>query len=245
MRLLSIDIETAPASVWTFSLYRPIIGIEQIISPPRIICFSYQWEGQKKVGFSSEFHDGREAMLKLLHELLEEADAILTYNGKKFDQPWITGELITAGFPPPSPFKHIDLYQVVKSKMRLISNKLDYVSLTLLGDRKVSHSGFTLWKGCLEGDAKSWAIMKKYSIQDTRLMLPLYEKLKGWITGHPNRALIDGKMDGCVNCGSQSMQRRGYAVTAAGRYHRYCCTECGRWMRGKSLVSTSEFRPTV
>lgn len=242
MRLLDIDIETAPALVYTFSLFKPMIGMEQIVEHPRIICFSAKWHGSKKVMFYSEHHDGRKEMLDQLHALLDEADAIVTYNGKRFDQPWITGELLLEGYWPPSPFARIDLYQVMRSTTRFISGKLDYAVQRLLGQRKVAHQGFSLWKDCLAGDDKAWATMKKYAVQDTALLEPLYDVLRPWIKNHPNVALHNGVEAGCTNCGSDDFQRRGFKATGAQLYQQYRCNKCGHWFRGKSAVGSTEMR---
>lgn len=245
MKILAIDIETAPAIVYTFSLFKPFIGIDQIIEPSRIICFSAQWTGTKKTMFKSEYHHSREEMMQALWDLLDQADAVLTYNGNRFDVPWISGELITEGFTPPSPYKKIDLYQVVRSNMRSLSNKLDYISQRLLGDRKTPHTGFRLWKECLEGDAKAWALMKKYSIQDTKLMLPLYEKLKPWIKGHPHAGLHNGKVFSCPNCGSTKVQRRGTSVTGVSKFQRFQCQDCGAWSRDTAREEGVATRPAT
>lgn len=247
MRTVALDIETAPAVVFAFSGFKVNIGLDQIIEDPRMMGISWQWEGEKKVHWMSEYHDTREDMLAKVHEILDEADVVIHYNGKRFDTPWILGELLVEGYPPPSPFAQIDLFQQLKSKARFFSGKLDYAARRLLDDSKVSHTGFKLWRDCLIGDdaekAKAWALMKRYGIKDTALLFPLYNKIKGWITaGHPNRALIDGVDFGCPVCASTSVQRRGYAYTGISKFQRYQCTDCGKWFRDGTRVGTTAGR---
>lgn len=240
-RILAFDLETAPSLVYTFSLFKPIIGHEQIVEPARIICFSAQWVGEKKTIFMSEHHDGYETMLKGLYDLLEEADIVLTFNGATFDGPWSTGEFMAQGWTPPSPFKHIDLYQHVKRLTRFPSKKLDYVSYRILGEKKVKHEGFTLWRDCLAGDDKAWNRMKRYAIQDTKLLVKLFNEIRGWIKV-PHPVAHDGVS--CHNCGGKNLQRRGYATTLTGVYQRFQCQnpKCGKWMRGTARSTVSEFR---
>lgn len=240
MRILALDIETSPALVRTFSLFRPVIGHGQIVESSRMICFSAQWEGGK-VQFFSEFHHSRQEMLQAIHDLLDEADVVITYNGKKFDIPWIHGELISEGFLPPSPVKHVDLYQVIRSNARFLSNKLDYVASRLLDEKKVAHSGFQLWIDCLDGDPKAWNLMRRYAKKDTALLLPLYYKLRPWVKGHPSRPLHDDG-DGCPKCGSDNYQRRGYATTSVSKFQRYQCKNCGSWFRGSTRVGAVSSR---
>lgn len=245
-RIVALDIETAPAVAFTFTGFKANIGIEQIIEDPRMIAFSYQWEGEKRVGFYSEYHNGRKEMLDAIHAILDEADVVVHYNGKSFDIPWITGELMVEGYAPPAPYQQIDLYQTLKGKTRFFSRKLDYASQRLLDDRKVSHSGFRLWRDCLIGNdeeqRKAWALMKRYAIKDTALLFPLYERTKAWITtGHPNRALLDGSATGCPVCGSENAQKRGFSYTGVSKFQRYQC-ECGKWYRGGQRIATTEAR---
>ena len=179
-KMLFIDIETAPALAYTFSLFKPYIQHTMVKENPYIMCFSAKWLGDpdKKCMFYSIQDDGEEAMFQALWDLLDEADVIVTYNGIRFDLPWIDGELIARGFQPPSPSQRIDLYREYKAHSRWISTKLDYVSQRLLEDHKVEHEGWGLWLKCMAGDAAAWRKMKKYSIKDTNLMPRIYEIIK-------------------------------------------------------------------
>jgi uncharacterized protein YprB with RNaseH-like and TPR domain len=247
-KMLFFDIETAPAEVYVFQLWKPIIGMDQIIKPSRIIAWSAQWFDKSSVMFASEYHDGQDEMLKQLHALIDEADIIVTYNGKRFDEPWVQGEFIKAELPKTSPVNHLDLYQIAKSNMRNLSGKLDYLSLILLDERKVSHPGFKLWRDCIgpDGDAKdkAWRLMKKYAIQDTKLLKPLYERLLPYIKNHPNVALYTGEQFACPACGGTHLQKRGYHYTGASKFKRYQCmnTKCGKWSHDSRRVATTELR---
>src|SRR5947207_2672032 len=114
MRILALDIETKPATVYTWSLYQPIIGIEQIIDPGGLLCFSSKWVGDRKITFRSEWYDqltstaGRQGMAEKLWDQLDEADAVLHWNGESFDVPHVQREFMELGLKPPSPFKQID-----------------------------------------------------------------------------------------------------------------------------------------
>lgn len=239
MKLLALDIETSGAVVRTFSLFKPMISHEAIIEHPRIICWSAQWYGTTKTLYASEYEQGRKKMLEELHELILEADAIITYNGQGFDIPWIEGEFIVEGMAPTPPVTHIDLYRTIKQRTRFISGKLDYAVNRLLGDRKIPHAGITLWNGCAAGDPKAWATMKKYSKHDTALLLPLYDVLRPWIKQHPSAAVIDGKPDACVACGSDSLRIKGRYYTKTGNYPRYQCRDCGKWQRARQGQTTA------
>lgn len=245
-KILYLDIETLPATLVAFSLFKPVFNMDNIIEHPRMGGFSYMWHGWKKARWESEFHSkgGRKGMLAKIHELLNEADIVVHYNGQSFDIPTIRGELMLEGFDPPSPVQQIDLYRALKRNSRFISGKLDYAVQRLLNDRKVDHSGIDMWIGCLKGKRRSWDAMRKYALKDTELLPPLLEKVKPWIEyGFPNFALYSNENElACSKCGSRDFTRRGFRTTGAGRYARYRCNSCTSWFRGFNRISTTEGR---
>jgi len=242
MKILFIDIETTPMTAYTWGLWQQNVSLSQIIDSTEMMCFGARWYGEKKVHFKSVHHHGKEDMLESVHQLLDEADVVVGWNSASFDSKHIKRELLEAQMLPPSPYKDMDLMRVVKSQFRFPSNKLDYVAQKLGVGAKVQHSGFELWVKCMANDKKAWAEMKRYQIQDVDLLVDLYEKLKPWIKNHPNVALYDGIEDGCTNCGSQHLQKRGLARTSTASYQRYQCQSCGKWQRGASLVGKSTNR---
>lgn len=242
MKILLYDLETRPALVRTFSLFKPVIGHGQIIEDARVMCWSAMWLGGKKVMFQSEHHSSRKEMLEELHALMDEADVVVGYNSKRFDTPWIMGEFISEGMSPPSPFKEIDLFQVIRSNTRFISKKLDFVASKLLGDRKVEHQGFDLWLKCIDGDEKAWTKMRTYAKKDTALLEPLYLALRPYIKNHPNVPLHNLQSTGCTRCGGVNLQRRGYHHTGASTFQRYRCNDCGAWGHYAMRLGTSDTR---
>lgn len=244
LKMLGLDIETAPALVYSFSAFKTNIGYNQVVEPPRIIAFSAQWKGTRSVQFYSEYHHSRGEMLDALHALLDEADVVVTFNGDSFDLPWIEGEFIAEHMKPPSPVMKVDLYKVIKRHSRWLHKKLAVVADRLVGDQKIQHQGFGLWMDCLRGDEetqrKAWNLMRRYAKKDTALLWPIYEDLLPWIKlPHPvSRA--EGLV--CRNCGSDHLQRRGTAPSLQGVYPRYQCQKCGKWQKGTQRLPVGETR---
>lgn len=231
-RILSIDIETSPVVAHAWALFKQNIAVNQIIEPPRTICFAAKFYDARKVHYYSEYEHGHDAMVKAAHDLLDEADVVMHYNGDRFDLPRLNLEFLLAGHTPPAPYKSIDLLKVVRSNFQFPSNKLAHVSERLGLAGKVKHEGHDLWIKCLAGDPKAWAKMKKYNVQDVRLLEEIYDKVLPWISSHPHHALYSGAAeDVCPNCGSVRLERRGYALTSLGRFQRYRCKGCGTWSR--------------
>lgn len=241
MKILLLDIETAPNKVYSWGLWQQDIHIDQIEEPGYTLCWAAKWLGERKVMFAS-VQDGAEAMVKQIHELVCEADAIAHYNGRKFDMPHLKREFLHLGLPPPFKYVDIDLLSVVRREFKFQSNKLDYVSQQLGLGSKVKHKGMTLWRECMAGDPKAWAIMKRYNKQDVVLLEKVYEKLLPWIRNHPNHGLYkkaDDDRPTCKNCGSRAVKKNGMERLKTGIYPRYRCTSCQTPMRGRlRAVST-------
>lgn len=233
--VLFFDIETKPATVVTFNLWKPILGPQNVLTHPEILCFTYNWEGQE-VQFVGRDEYSYEDMLAILHGLLDEADIVVHYNGTSFDVPWIEGELNIHGFAPPSPFKQIDLYRRMKQRSNFINNRMEYMITRFLDEHKVSHSGMSLWLGCMNNDPAAWATMRTYAIQDTTVLEPFYKRVRGWLNGHPSRTAF-GDMLACPRCQSYDYQRRG---TTPGhiKYQRYQCNDCGGWFTDGDRVAS-------
>lgn len=239
-KILLLDIETRPNLGYVWGLWQQNIGINQLVDVGEVICYGAKWVGERKVFFQSAHHDGKQAMLEGIHALIDEADFVVGWNSKSFDMKHLKREWLLAGMSKPSPWKDVDLMLTARKEFKFTSNKLDFVSQQLGVGSKVKHEGFQLWLDCMAGDDAAWRKMKKYQIQDVLLLEPLLEKLKPWISNYPNVNLYDGT-DGCPSCGSENIERRGYAYTGVSKFQQYRC-ECGKWFRGKTNLASSEYR---
>jgi uncharacterized protein YprB with RNaseH-like and TPR domain len=138
--------------------------------------------------FYSDWGDGHQAMLESVHALLSEADAVVTYNGDRFDLPKLHGEFLVAGLPPPPPLTSIDVYKTMK-KLGFLSNKLAFIGPLLTGEGKVKHEGHELWTRVMAGDPKAQAKMQRYCSQDVRLLEQVYDRCRPYIRNHPHMAM--------------------------------------------------------
>jgi hypothetical protein len=188
--------------------------------------------GEKTVHFFSVYADGQHKMLQAIHDMMEEADMVVHYNGTKFDIPTLHREYLTEGMAPPSPVKQIDLLKVVRKQFKFTSNKLDFVCQKLGLGNKVQHKGMDLWRGCMADEPASWKVMEAYNKQDVRLLEALYYQLVPWIPNHPNHTLYTNKPHSCPRCGSTKYQSRGTAYTSTVAYKRYQCKGCNGWFKG-------------
>ncbi len=102
-------------------------------------------------------------------------------------------------------------------------------------------SGFELWKECLKGNKEAWAEMEKYNKYDVLSLEELYNKLAPW-DNSVNFDLYSDSLTVKCNCGSDKLQKRGICYTTLGRYQRFQCQNCGKWMRSNENLLTKEKR---
>lgn len=226
-KILLLDIETAPAVGYFWNLFDQNIGLNQLIKPSEILCWAAKWFGSKnEYFFASWGQGGKDEMLRALHSLMSVADAIVTYNGDKFDNPWVLGEFAKAGLSPLPPLVSIDLYKTAK-RFKMQSNKLAYVAPFFGLGSKIG-TDFSLWRGVMDGDEKSRAKMERYNIRDVRLLERVYKKLRPYVKNHPYL----GDRGSCGACGSKELQSRGQRRTRTFSVQRLQCQGCGSWSDG-------------
>jgi hypothetical protein len=234
-RVLAWDIETAPNLAFVWGLWQQNVGLSQLEAHGDVMSFAARWVDEPPeniVFYGGHKESDHRKMVKAAHKLLDEADALVSWNGKNFDTRHMHREFLLAGLTPPSPAREVDLMLTARKKFRFVSNKLENVSRELGLAGKVQHSGFDLWRRCLRGEAEAWAEMQEYNEQDVHLLVDLYDKLLPWIgSEHPNRNLYSVDAEGCPRCpaGPDSLRPRGYRLTNVGAFRRYRCQECGSW----------------
>lgn len=232
-KILVVDIETMAAVGYFWRMFKENISLDQMIAPPRVISWAAKWIGEPKIYQGDEYQDDiRNGFLERLYRLLEQADAVVTYNGDRFDLPKLNGEFARIGFDPLPPIASIDLVRTVK-KLGLISNKLEHVVTYFELGHKLKHEGFPLWKEWNNGNVISIAKMRKYNIHDVRLTDKLYRAIRPYIKNHPylGPVPLNGKQV-CPNCNSTHLHHRGHRRTRLFVVERLQCQGCGAWSDG-------------
>lgn len=246
-RVLFFDIETAPIVAYTWGLWDQNIGLNQIKHDWSVLSWSAKWLGEERVRYMDQRYakDKRDdkKILKGLWELLDEADIVVTQNGKRFDVPKLNARFIIQGFQPPSSFKHIDTLKIAKKHFGFTSNKLEYLANTLktktkkLSQRKFD--GFLLWEQCLAGNMEAWREMETYNRQDVLALEQVYHKLAAWDQTIQFSLYTDDETPTC-NCGSTSFTKRGFFYSPKGKFQRYRCNECGAETRDTRNLFSKE-----
>jgi predicted RNA-binding Zn-ribbon protein involved in translation (DUF1610 family) len=243
VRILALDIETRPTEAYVWRPYKENVGVDQVIRPGGVLTWAAKWYGEKaKIEFEADWTLGHDNMIGRAWELLDEADAVLHYNGRRFDIPHLQREFMQLGLTPPSPYRQIDLLETVKKQAKFFMNRLAHVAPELGLRGKIEHEGFPLWIKCLEGDEDAQRRMERYNKRDVTELIELYDVIRPWITAHTSHAAHAGE-EVCPKCGSAKLQWRGYAMTAQTKYRKFQCQDCGGW--GRSTLAKKEDRVHV
>lgn len=235
-KILSFDIETAPSLGWVWEKYET--NVLDFEAEWYLLCFAAKWLDGKMITHAlpdfKGYKPGSEndkALVKELWKLFDEADILIAHNGDHFDIRKANARFAYYNLPPPSPYKTIDTLKVARKYFNFTSNKLDDLGNHLGYGRKLAHTGFHLWKGCMTGDEKSWKHMVEYNKRDVVLLEKIYLHLRPWLQSHPNVALLADK-EGCPACGGK-LQKRGLGINKTTKYQRLQCTNCKAWSQGK------------
>ena len=231
-KTLLLDIEVAPAKAYIWDLKTRYVPINQVEEDGYILCFSAGWLGEDTLQFYSLWDNGEKEMIEFAWEMMDEADAIIHYNGNGYDIPRLNSEFLKYRLGPPSPSHQIDLYQTVSQKFKVLSKSMNHM-LKILGlGHKMEHKGMALWTGCMAGLKEDQDTMEAYNIQDVIVMEPFYELLRPWITNAPNLTLwiAPGTEQRC-RCGSTNLRFKGYKRTSVLSYKQFHCMDCGAYPR--------------
>lgn len=239
-KILALDIETSPIVSYTWGLFDQNVALNQIKEDWSVLAWCAKWVGSKKIIYA----DNRKAenvrddkdILKKVWALLDEADIVLTQNGKSFDIKKLNARFIINGMQPPSSFKQIDTLRLAKKIFGFTSNKLEYMSSMLgLKHKKLKvkkFPGFDLWAECLKGNLEAWKEMERYNKADVRALEELYKKLIPWETSINFNLYSRDNVTRCT-CGSTNFIKNGFFYSAAGKFQRYRCSDCGAEIRDK------------
>lgn len=238
-RILLFDIETAPNLSYVWGHYEQ--NVLAHVQERYVLSFAAKWLDDPKIivkalpdykGYKPQSSDDS-ALMKDLWDLFDKADVVVGHNLDRFDIRRSNARFIKHELGPPQIYKTVDTRKQAKKHFDFNSNKLDDLGQFLGVGRKVKHTGFDLWLGCLAGDEKSWNLMRKYNKQDVALLQEVYLKLRPWMTGQANMNVLMNREQGCSKCGSTNLQHRGWRYTPTGKQRQYFCVECKGWSYGK------------
>lgn len=207
-----------------------------------LLCVGYKWLGDKNPTVISILdYPGEDVLddsnlVKAFHEIISEADMVITYFGKGFDQPYMTAKYLENRLPWLANTPHVDLFFTAKSNLKVSRKSLDNL-VNYFGLGKKYTPSHRDWRYAKIGDPKAIGEIVKHCYVDVNLTEKLYYLLRPGVRLHPRV----NEYENCAACGSSKLQRRGKALsTMKGARQRVQCQNCGHW----SLRPWAEVLPT-
>lgn len=235
-KILLLDIETSPMSVFVWGLYKQRISSDNVITDFNVITWSAKWLFSSEILSDSvtskeiiERNDRR--IVAKIWKLLDEADIVIAHNANGFDVGKLNTRFLFYGFPPPKYYRVIDTLSILRKHFNISSNSLDYATKFLgLGGKE--HPVFDLWKRCYQGDESALQEMLEYNKNDISILEELYVKIRPWITNMNLSIYVDTNEMVCPICLSTNLKSEGFYYTNLGKYQAFRC-ECGAIGRSK------------
>ena len=250
-KILIFDLETTPMLGYFWNLWPNNISTDAVVKDWHLLSCSAKWlfedEVMSEVLTPKEVKNADDSRLaNWMWNLLDECQIAIAYNGLGFDFKPCNTRFLKNGLLPPSYYVPVDPIVTAKKKFDFSSNKMDYISEFIDGDRKI-HTNFSLWTNCMEGDQESLYEMEEYNKQDVIVLETVYLNLLPWMEGHPNLNLFySDNVSRCPQCGNTELdfnQKPYNTLTTS--YPAYRCTKCGYRGRGKKSMLSKEKSKSV
>ena len=154
-----------------------------------ILCGGFKTYGKKKItihrieqspNYKEEPWDDSWLAEQIAGEL-EDADILVSYNGRRFDLPFLNARLVRFGKKPIIGKKHIDLFFTSKFQLKLSNWSLDALAKHLqLNVQKTRMEG-EQWTKAMTGDAEALQYIIDHCILDVKVLEQVFDKVKGLI----------------------------------------------------------------
>ena len=247
-KILFLDIETAPLRAFIWSMWQQGVALNQIDTDWYILSYCAKWGHSDEIiyddlrGIVADEDDTH--LLAGLWKLLNEADFVVTQNGRKFDIKKINARLILKGFTKPSTFRQIDTLEIAKRQFGFTSRKLEYMTEKLCSlNVKSKHEqfpGFKLWAECLKDNLEAWMEMEDYNKGDVLSLEELYTLFISWDNTLPNFDLYQDEV-----ADMSDWVENGFHYTNLGKYQRYRNVKTGQQRRGRVNLLSKEKRESL
>lgn len=243
-QILFLDTENAPNVAVTWGIHEQRISYKDIIHHWFFISGQWSWNDSKKINtvsilddekrFNENFRDDYH-VVKILRDLISEADILVGHNIKGHDLKKLQAKIIEHKLPPLKMPLIVDTltwsrqYGFTSRKLGDLCEKLDLT-------HKLSHEPGLFLKAAM-GDRIAIKKILKYGIGDIPTVRELYYRLRPYAPSHPNMNLYRGtNVDCCPKCSSDNFIAQGYKYTTCGKFQKFQCKECGSWFQsGKSI----------
>jgi hypothetical protein len=250
-KVLTLDIERLPGSFtadfWDLNDYKGRrIHADSVVEWPRTICAAWKWYDRKPVEFAAEWEPaGRDGMLQRIWDAYDQADIVVGHNLAAFDTKKLKTDWRDAGLPSPSPWKTVDTLRIARTEFGDESRTLDALCKRLGLISKSDRYSVEVARNACDGDKAAQRKLKAYNQGDILATEALYDRLRGWMPGHPHIGSLDGETMKCNECGSIQYERNGTVLADQIRYVGYRCSNCKANLRSVRHSRAASMRGAI
>lgn len=246
-KILICDIELSHDILASYGLREQYHHPSNILQEWFMICFAWKWlDGEQVHAYSllndlprfRNRHTDDFTVVQRLHSILATADIVVGHNFDRFDWKKFMSKVIKYNLPPISKPAMIDTLKEARKLASFTSNKLDYLTNFLEVENVKQRHSQDMWLRILvNGDRKAIKECVTYCKGDIQATQDLYLKLRPYMDAHPNMNLWKANgVECCTACGGDNLIKNSTRITRTGRYQRYQCTDCGKWMQGTKRI---------
>lgn len=207
-----------------------------------VICMGWKVFGEKEVHcinawdfksrWAKDVNDDFE-VVKQAAKIIQDADAVVTHNGKSFDWKVLQTRLLFHGLKPLPKILHVDTRAESRKHLFMFNNRLNTLAKFFAQDEKLD-TGWDLWVKVANRDRKSMNKMTAYCKQDVMVLENIFKVMRPLLSELPNYNLFNlGERPVCIRCGSTRLNSRGRQLTKTMTQQRFQCQNCGSWMNSK------------
>jgi hypothetical protein len=253
-KILIFDIETAPIVAHVWKLWDNNVGLNQMVTDWHVMGWSAKWldAPEDEIMYMDQRNaknvEDDKVILKELWHLLNEADGVITQNGRNFDQRKVQARFLINDFDPNSTYQHCDVKIESQRLFGFPSHKLEYMTDKINKKyKKLKHNkfpGHELWVECLKGNKEAWDEMELYNKHDVLSLEEFFQRIAPWGV-RLNLNVFHDDVDYVCLCGGKEHTKDGFYHTKLGKFQRYRCKKCGHPVRDRINLFSKEKRDSL
>lgn len=245
-KVLVYDIETSQMNVKTFRTGEQRIRGDQIQEDWYVLSWTAKWLFKKDtfgsiVNPSEAKRRNDKRVVREFHNVLKQADFVITYNGDRFDIKRMNWRFMVHKMRPVQHYKSIDLFREIKKVADPSSLSLDFIAKQLgYGGKLETNKG--LWDDCEAGKKEALDYMYTYNSMDIWKTEDVYAHVRPYMQNHPSFAAwmnmyqdLGKSEHRCPRCVSGIISEEKFElkyITPAGYMYKIAsCPKCGCMVR--------------
>ena len=236
-KILFYDLETSPLLAYIWRCGEQFVGHSQLQkdhSQYGIICASYCWnDGEPAKTINWGYNEQSTAkVVEQFDKIIKQADMAIGKNSDRFDVKMLNAARMFSGLPGmPEWSKYTDdLEKQMRKHFKLPSQSLDYISAQL-GYGGKTKMEMQDWIDIVERNKNGRAKLKKMcgycekDVEDTRT---IWNHCEEHFTPRFNMGTYLQKVDVCIRCGSDRINKSGIRALGGTLWQEYRCGDCGK-----------------